>query len=427
MTKQKHVEFAFGFLAGVLLTIFCWRFLEATYIREILGVQPPAHRLAATAAPGTVRERSPQTAVTTLEMRLTESELTGSEAAPITLTEYSDFFCPYCDRVAPSMDRLMEQYPGKIHRVFRHFPLPFHTGSDRIHEASECAREQGKFWAFHHYVFSHQQEAKSPDFLDQASQKLSLNREALRACTESRKYESKVKQDLAEGSSKGVNGTPATSINGFMISGALPYEMFQQTVEHFLDSKKPLPQLPGLKPVEPKKPVTFTDLQGKPTLGNDKAPVTIVEFSDFHCPFCERAFPVVQQIMKAYDGKVRLVWRHFPLPMHAGAERTHIASVCAAEQNKFWPYHDKVFENQRQLSQPDILNRLAQETGLDMKAFQACVTNPASQAQVQQDVAQGRTLGVQGTPTFFINGNWFVGAQPYEAFDKAIQEALKKS
>lgn len=429
MKKQKHVEFVVGFLSGVLLTVFCWRMLEGIYIREVLGVQPPARRIAQPAA-AQAPAQSPRSAPAdsgALKLKLSETEMNGPDQAPLTLTEYSDFFCPYCSRVAPAMDRLMEEFPGKIRRIFRHYPLPFHTGAERVHEASECAREQGKFWAFHHYVFSNMREVKHPDFLNQAAQAVSLDREAFKSCAESRKYESKVKQDIEEGSAKGVRGTPAAFINDFMISGAVPYETFQTAAEHFLDPKKPLPQVQGGKRDEPRPPVQFSDLEGKPSQGDKNALVTIVEFSDFHCPFCARTHPTIQKILQNYEGKVRLVWRHFPLPMHQGADQTHAASGCAKEQNKFWIYHDKIFENQGRLSQPDILNQLAQEAGLDLKAFQACLEKPESLENVRRDIASGQALGVQGTPTFFINGVWFVGAQPYEAFDRAIQEALKKA
>ena len=161
-----------------------------------------------------------------------------------------------------------------------------------------------------------------------------------------------------------------------------------------------------------------------PTRGPADAPVTIIEFSDYQCPFCRRAEPTVEQVLAQYEGKVRFVFRHFPLdrihPMARGAAE---ASACAADQDKFWEYHAALFADDAQLDRAG-LDAAAAKTGLDMAAFKACVDGRKTQALVDADVKDGEAAGVSGTPAFFINGIPLRGALPAEEFHKVIDEEL---
>jgi protein-disulfide isomerase len=175
-------------------------------------------------------------------------------------------------------------------------------------------------------------------------------------------------------------------------------------------------------------PVHRTDVNadGAPFVGAAGAPVTIVEFSDFHCPFCQRAEDTIAQILSRYGDRVRLVWRDYPIDgLHPQARKAHEAARCATEQGKFWPYHKALYAGPPK--QPDQLPAVAQETGLDAARFKACVASGKYQAAVQKDVEDGRRLEVTGTPTFFINGRVLVGAQPLEAFAKVIDDELARS
>ena len=164
---------------------------------------------------------------------------------------------------------------------------------------------------------------------------------------------------------------------------------------------------------------------GRPARGPAGAPIEIVEFSDFQCPFCLRAHPTVLQVLSTYGNKVRLVYRHYPLPNHPNARPAAEASACAAEQDKFWPYHDRLFENQSKLSDAD-LKQHASALGLDATKFNACFDAHKFAADVQDDMAAGEAIGVSGTPAFFINGRALSGAQPFEAFKRVIDEELAK-
>lgn len=150
---------------------------------------------------------------------------------------------------------------------------------------------------------------------------------------------------------------------------------------------------------------------GRPTKGPSAAPVEIIEFSDFQCPFCLSAFPTVQQVMKDYEGKIKFTYRHYPLPNHAAARPSAEASACAAEQNKFWEFHDRLFVNQGKLAAAD-LKQYATDLGLNMADFNACVDSHKFAKQVEEDLDAGNKAGVNGTPAFFVNGRVLSGAQP---------------
>ena len=163
-----------------------------------------------------------------------------------------------------------------------------------------------------------------------------------------------------------------------------------------------------------------------PAKGPESAPVTIVEFSDFDCPFCKRIYPTLNQIMDDYDGRVRLVFRQFPLhALHPNAQKAAEASLCADEQGKFWELHDAIFEGSGGLDVASLKTRAA-ELGLDEDAFDSCLDSGEFADQVAADVAAGRALGVSGTPALFINGRYLSGAQPYEVIARVIDDELER-
>jgi len=162
-----------------------------------------------------------------------------------------------------------------------------------------------------------------------------------------------------------------------------------------------------------------------PTLGPADAAVTIVEFADFQCPFCDRAERTLKRVMETYGNRVRLVWKHNPLPFHNNALPAAVASECALAQQRFWPMHDALYVGFRESQSLDA-EQSAQDVGLDLKAFRTCMTNPATEDRVRADMKQAAELGARGTPAFFINGRPLMGAQPFEAFKAIIDEELAK-
>jgi protein-disulfide isomerase len=171
-------------------------------------------------------------------------------------------------------------------------------------------------------------------------------------------------------------------------------------------------------------PLVKIETAGRPERGaGAKAPVTIVEFSDYQCPFCKKAEESVDKVMKAYGDKVRLVFRDFPLPMHPNARPASEAASCANDQGKFWEYHAKLFGNQGALSE-DNLKGYAKDVGLDEAKFAKCLADKPFKAVIDKDIEDGSKVGVTGTPAFFINGRMISGAQPFEKFKEVIDEEL---
>jgi protein-disulfide isomerase len=165
---------------------------------------------------------------------------------------------------------------------------------------------------------------------------------------------------------------------------------------------------------------------GHPSIGASSAPVTIIEFSDFQCPFCRAAESSLKQVRQRYGDQVRLVYMDFPLGFHAHAMDAARAARCAADQDKFWQFHDALFLDQRKLD-PDGLRQTAAKVGLDRDKFNACFTNNNHDAGIRQDMAEGNSLGVTGTPTFYINGRQLVGAQPLPKFNEVIDEEIAQA
>ena len=161
-------------------------------------------------------------------------------------------------------------------------------------------------------------------------------------------------------------------------------------------------------------------------LGDPDAKVTIVEFSDFECPFCGRFYTqTLPQLKEEYfdTGKVKLVYRDFPLSFHPQAQPAAEAAECANEQDKFWEFHDKIFDNQSSMSTTNY-KQWAADLGLDTEQFNSCLDDGKYRAEVQADFSAGQAAGVSGTPTFFINGQKIVGAQPFSVFKQIIDAEL---
>lgn len=163
-----------------------------------------------------------------------------------------------------------------------------------------------------------------------------------------------------------------------------------------------------------------------PFTGSASAPVTIVEFSDFQCPYCRQASPTLKRLQETYGDRLRIVWKDFPLTqIHPDAFKAAEAAHCAAEQGQFWPYHDRLFANQDAL-QPGPLKAYAAELQLDTEQFNSCLDSSKFAERVRDGVALGTSLGVNSTPTIYVNGRAFAGAYPYETLVAAIEEELQR-
>jgi len=166
------------------------------------------------------------------------------------------------------------------------------------------------------------------------------------------------------------------------------------------------------------------DLAGAPFKGPADAPITLVEFSDFHCPYCQRVKPTIAELLARYPDKIKLVFKDLPLDsLHPAARAAAEAAQCANDQGKFWAFHDKIYERAPDAS-PATLKAIAAEVGLDMPTFEQCVASGKHEATVQRSVDEAEGFGVTGTPAFFVNGRLIAGALPLEAFTRVIDEEL---
>jgi protein-disulfide isomerase len=166
--------------------------------------------------------------------------------------------------------------------------------------------------------------------------------------------------------------------------------------------------------------------EGGVSRGPADAAVTLVEFSDYECPFCGKVEPTLDKLARLYPDDLRIVYRHFPLPSHPNALGAARAAVCAEAQGKFWEYHGVLFENQQALSAAD-LNEYAEQVGLEMPTFALCLEDEATAQAVMRDIEVGRRAGATATPTFYINGIQLRGAQELQAFQKLVEAERKQS
>ncbi len=206
---------------------------------------------------------------------------------------------------------------------------------------------------------------------------------------------------------------------------AAPFDQIKPQLMQMMNRQAMLERLHKTAPVkimlEPKRVVV--DSSGHPSLGAKDAPITIVEFTDFQCPFCRASENTVKQLRAKYGDKVRLVHMDFPLSFHSHSLDAAKAARCANDQNKFWQFHDSLFANQGKLAPAD-LKQTAKTLGLNSTQFDACFDKAKHEDEIKKDMAAGEKLGVDGTPAFFIDGRSIVGAQPLPQFEQIIDDEL---
>lgn len=178
---------------------------------------------------------------------------------------------------------------------------------------------------------------------------------------------------------------------------------------------------------KPQRPVFDVQIKNAPQKGNENAKITVVEYSDFQCPFCSRAAKIITELEKKYGNKLKVVFKNYPLPFHNQAKIAAEAAQCANEQGVkyFWKLHDAMFADQTKLDR-DNLFATAKKIGLKEDAFKVCLDSGKLRSVIESDIAEGQKLGIKSTPTFFINGKIINGAQPIEVFTEVIDEDLSK-
>ncbi len=352
----------------------------------------------------------------------------GNADAPVTIVEYSDYQCPFCQKFwGETLPRIQSEYidKGLVKFVFRDFPLSsIHPYAQKAAEAAQCAFEQGKFWEYHDRLFSDSRswQREGSDEFKRIAKELGLDGSRFGECIDSGKYAGEVQRDLQDGIRAGVTGTPAFFVNGVVIEGAQPFAAFEEVIGAQLSMRSDKSQ-----------GVDVSDAAH--VFGPANSPVTMIEFNDYQCPFCKKfRDETLDDLLQMYGGKIKYVFMDFPISaIHPQAFVAHIAARCAGDQGKYLQYHDKLFLNQQAWSRfaPESkeeigeLKKYASEIGLDAALFDQCLDSRKHADEVSSNMQKGVKLGVTGTPTFFINEQRVVGAQPLYVFQDVIAAQQK--
>lgn len=393
--------------------------------------------------------------VAPLDLSLEGSPSMGPKDAKVTLVVSTDFECPYCSRLAPTLHAVHERYPESVRVVFKNNPLGYHKRAMPAAKAAMAAHVQGQFWPYHDKLFAAQRDM-GDEVLERYAVELGLDVERWRVDKESEAVAVKILHDQASVVGLGARGTPTTFVNGKMLPGARPLEHFVNEVDqaiaeanvelargtpaaylHVALSTKNLGHgfvssvIEGGAPVEPPKPKPVPEKKPERVevpvhpddafVGPADAPIVLVQFSEFQCPFCAKLKGTLAALREAYPQELKIVFKHLPLPFHEAARPAAMASLAADAQGKFWAYHDLLFDNQRQLTAKDF-EAHAKALKLNMRAFKRFIKEGAGEAHIARDVALAAKIGARGTPSCYINGMPIMGAQPLENF-KALVDA----
>jgi protein-disulfide isomerase len=437
------------------------------------GAAPGGDGVAPGAGPrGAVEVAAGAAAVAAARVPVEGAPALGEATAPVTVVAFNDYECPFSKRGDAALAEVRAAYGGRVRVVARQMPLPMHERARPAALAALAAAEQGKYWAMHEQLFAAQPDL-GPEGLERAARAAGLDVGRWRAAMASKGVLAALERDEALARELSVRGTPTFYVNGRAVTGARSADDFRTVVEEELGRAEAL-RRKGVAPHElyarlvaeappaaapgaaeggckggdkgggegcdkvecqggggaaaggAEAPVEEVNVGDAPARGPEGAPVTVVVFSDFECPFCAKAEATLGEIERQYEGKVRVAFKHAPLPFHKRARLAAKAAIAAAEQGQFWAYHDALFARQGDLERP-ALERYAREARLRPGSFASALDAERVEARLQADLAEGQRLRIQGTPTFFINGRRLVGAQPAEAFRAAIDKELERA
>ncbi|HVU06090.1 MAG TPA: thioredoxin domain-containing protein [Polyangiaceae bacterium] len=385
----------------------------------------------------------------------------GKATAPVTVVVISDFQCPFCSRVEPTLKQIRDTYgPEKVRMVWKNEPLPFHNRARPTADAAMTVFGLGgsdAFWKFHDTAFANQQQLTDENYEKWAAA-AGVDVAKFKAALAAKKFTAKIDEDMALASKVGANGTPAFRINGVTVSGAVPFDNFKKVIDQQLEEAAKL-QKSGTKPQDlytalskkfyqapeapaagDKKPAAAPEEDDKtvwkvpvdpkdPVRGPEDALVTIVEWSDFQCPFCKRVEATMKQIVSTYPQDVRIIWKDNPLPFHNRAKPAATLAKMALEQKGqkgFWAAHDAMYGEGGDLEDAG-LEKIATSIGLAWPSVKAAIDQDKYKDQFAASVDLATDLNARGTPHFFINGRRLSGAQPFENFKKMIDEEVTKA
>lgn len=379
----------------------------------------------------------------------------GDPLAPVTWVIWGDYECPYTAKLVLRLEAFMDHYgPKKLRIVWRHNPLPFHKSARPLAVAAETAFRLGgprAFWYLTFRLFENQKTLGPTDVVRWAGE-AGVDGKAFVSASSAGTFENDIDDDMAVGKKAGVTGTPTSFVNGTFLSGAQPAESFLAVIDRELAEaderlaagvprerlyaaavEKNFPNNPARKLHEEAPQDTTTvwkvPLGTSPARGKPTASVTIVMFTDFQCPFCGKVVPTLESLERAYGDKLRIVFKHNPLPFHPRAEPAAELAIEARARGgdaKFWEAHRLLFASQHDLSDTS-LESIARTLGIDAAIATKAIAQHKHKAVIEADQMLAEDLSAAGTPHFFINGRRLVGSQPEAKFKEIIDEEITKA
>jgi len=374
-----------------------------------------------------------------------EDPIRGPADALVTLVVFSDFQCPFCQRMETTLTRLRQKYDRELRVVWKDRPLPFHEHAIPAAVLARVALDKkgpDGFWQAHDALFASQADLDEAALKSVAKQLGIAFKDVEKALADGR-YQPffDTGEDLSQG--LGARGTPTSFVNGYRVVGAVPYEKFVAVIDTQLarakamvDAGQPRAALyhaiakAGKEPDGPERKQVDPPTDDNPSKGAPGAQVTVQIFGDYQCSYCMRTLPTLAQLEKKFAGRVRFVWRNYPLAFHNNAALAAEASQEVFAQKgatAFWKYHDLLFEAQMVggLERPNV-EALAKKVGVDMNKFRAALDSRRHKALVDRDVEAANKAEIGGLPAFLINDYYVSGAQPFAVFERVVSRALAK-
>lgn len=363
----------------------------------------------------------------------------GAAVPMVTIVVFSDYQCPYCDRLDQTLDQLLGRYPNELRVVYRQFPLPSHRDAEFAAAVALAAHAQGQFVAMHRWLYENSHALTHMSVAERAAM-YGLDPQRLLDEVDGQHHADRIDADLDEGKLFQVTGTPAYFINGRPGSGAQPVEELDRIIREEIDLAQRL-LAAGSTPEQiwarilAASGITKSDspaaskryataLTGLPRRGPATAKVEILMCGDFDCPYCQKSATTLAQLLQSHPNDVAIFFRNHPLPMHVNARAAHRAAVAADNQGQFWPMFELLYADTSKRSDAD-LEAMAKQLGLDIKQFRKDVTSIKTQERIDAELGFcEQALDATGTPTFFINGIKLVGAQPLAEFEALVQAEL---
>lgn len=435
---MRHLDFAFVFTATLALgTTQCSRAQDP--------IEEPSPRMAPAAAPAAAsspaRASVPADIPAAVRVPIDGLPMLGSPRALVTIVAFTDYECPYCAKADLTIATLRTELGDDVRVALASRPLPMHERAAPAARAFLAAAEQGRAEAMHARLFSDRM-ALDDAGLVASAQAVGLDMRAFEAARTGPKGAAALARVDALATSLDVNGTPTFFVNGRRMVGARTYDTFRALVDEERAKAKalveggvaredvyaslmavaPIAALPVRAPAIDETVVDVA-IDNAPVRGSTHAPVTVALFSDFECPYCVKAEATIRSLESAYPGRVKVVFRHHPLPMHEHARLAAKASLAAEAQGRFWEYHDVLLQHRDALDRAS-LEGYARTTGLDPQRFARDIDDARYEARITADEAQAAKLHVEGTPTAFVNGRRIVGAQPLAVYREAVDRAL---